>query len=333
MGCRKARLEPAFPLRCGSCMMMARMPDGLSVVIPTSGKAVFLESVLQALRNQGRPVAEVIVVDNNAVPRVPRQPAATVIHEPRAGLSAARNAGLAAARNEYVAYLDDDAVPEAAWAEHLLEGMRRYGALAAGGTVELATAEAFPAWLPPESRALLAELLYDGADIPDLDESRYLVGANFCVRKNVLERFGGFRADFGRVENLLRSSEELELCRRIQKAGGRVSFIAAARVFHQVRAGRLTRRYLLSRAYWQGRSDAQLDLLHGKPAGDGSGANVLREFRALLSPEPSRRFLQFQKAARRLGYGIEVLEAAWHRQSNCAAACRGSETKAPPGAV
>lgn len=312
-GLQEARQASGFLLRSGSVMMIPRMPDGLSVVIPTSGKAVFLERVLQALRSQGWPLAEIIVVDNNAVPQVPPQPPVTVIHEPRAGLSAARNAGLAAARSEFVAYLDDDAVPEPAWAGQLLAGMRCYEALAAGGTVQLATGEALPAWLPRESRSLLSELLYDGADIPDLDESRYLVGANFCVCRNAVERLGGFRSDFGRVGNLLRSSEELELCRRIQKAGGRVSFIAAARVFHQVRAGRLTRRYLLSRAYWQGRSDAQLDLLHGKPAGDGSGANVLRELGALLSPEPSHRFLQVQKIARRLGYGIELLEAAWFK--------------------
>lgn len=309
-------------------MMMAPMsastPVRLSVVIPTSGPAIFLEKVFRALRAQALLPAEVIVVDNNEAPRLGAEslaglPSATLIHESRPGLSAARNAGLAAARSEYVAYLDDDAEPDPQWARQLVDGMSRYDAAAAGGTVELLTSEPLPAWLPEESRSLLSELLYEGADIPDLDGTRYLVGANFCVRRDAAARVGGFRLDFGRVGKVLRSCEELELCRRIRKGGGRISFLAAARVFHHIRPGRLTRRYLLSRSYWQGRSDAMLHRLHGKPPGydpRGNGANLVAlcgEIGGLIFRGRSRQFRELQIIARKLGYGIEFLAEALFR--------------------
>lgn len=254
--------------------------EPLSVVIATYGPAAHLVQVLRALANQTCQCFDVVVVDNNEHPRTQSvceelAPRVRFLHCAGQGLSAARNAGIAATRGEYVAFLDDDSVPEITWAAELQSGLRRYGCAAAGGRVELALeGGSLPNWYPEPLRSLLSELRYDAVDIPFITGSQYVVGANFCVNRRYLETVGGFRLDFGRVGSCLRSSEEVELCKRITKAGGQIAFLAAPAVWHQIRSERCTFGYLLRRSIWQGRSDACMEALHGRAAALGARSDL-----------------------------------------------------------
>jgi len=253
--------------------------DNISVVIPTYGEGRFLRDVLQALAHQTYDCFNVTVVDNNEFPSAwpicePFTPRVAFIHCPQRGLSAARNAGIGATRGEYVAFLDDDSVPERTWAAELHNGLCRYKCAAAGGRVELAFDGCLPDWYPQELRFLLSELRYEGADIPAIADAQYVVGANFCVARRYLEAVGDFRLDFGRYGSCLRSSEELELCKRIIKSGGRVAFLSAPVVWHHIQEHRYTFKYLLKRSLWQGRSDAYLEVLHGRPVAFGRRSNL-----------------------------------------------------------
>jgi len=239
-----------------------------AVVIPTYGEAPFLENVLTALAGQTYADFDILVVDNNPEPRACKRCAGIprpieLLHCPKRGLSAARNAGITATRAEYIAFLDDDSIPAPTWAEELDAGLRRHDCGAAGGRVELSMEGDLPGWYPERMRCLLSELDYD-SDIPAIGDSQYVVGANFCVARRYIELVGGFREDFGRDGPRLQSNEELELCRRIIKAGGAVTFLARAVVRHRIPKHRSTFRFLLQRSLWQGRSDAALDVLHGR---------------------------------------------------------------------
>jgi len=243
----------------------------LSVVIPTYGDATHLPKVLQGLADQTCQCFDVVVVDNNEDPRAQSvhevfAPRVRFLHCSQQGLSAARNAGITATQSEYIAFLDDDSVPEPTWAAELESGLRRYECAAAGGRVELALEGGLPTWYPEPLRSLLSELRYDAVDIPAITGSQYVVGANFCVGRRYIEAVGGFRLDFGRDGSRLRSSDEVELCKRIMKAGGRVAFLAAPVVWHQIPRERCTLSYILRRSIWQGRSDACVEALHGRPA-------------------------------------------------------------------
>ena len=247
----------------------------VTVVIPTCGGGPHLISVLQGLVGQTNRDFDVIVVDNNVIGQFSGPSlrcgnlSAVVLREPRNGLSHARNAGVAHATGSYVAFLDDDAVPSATWLDNLIEGMRRYGSAAAGGSVYLDLPCRPPYWFGRKERVLLSELLYSGNDIPVLAEDMYIVGANMCITRQAFDRVGLFSSGFGRTATSLRSSEELEFTRRLQTAGEPVSFIASADVHHQIDPFRITRRYLFVRAYWQGRSDALLESRWGRPASFG----------------------------------------------------------------
>ena len=295
------------------------MTTPITIVIPTCGAGSHLMSVLQGLVDQTDRDFEVIVVDNNPCARLSssalrfKDLSAAVVHEPRNGLTHARNAGVASARGPYVAFLDDDAVPTSTWVQTLVKGLRYYGSAAVGGSVELTLPHEAPPWLGAAERALLSELLYAGRDIPVLGDDMYIVGANMCITREAFTKVGLFSPGFGRTATSLRSSEELEFTRRLQVAGQRVSFIASARVHHHIDAFRLTEHYFVSRAYWQGRSDALLEARWGRPTSFGQrdcSANLnalcgrLRDF--AVEDNATARIRRRFALAREYGYCLQV---------------------------
>lgn len=251
------------------------MTPNATVVIPTFGDARHLEAVLGGLAKQNMRDFDVIVIDNNRHRSLSRALFATacipavLVHEPRNGLVHARNTGVRHATGRFIAFLDDDAVPTPTWLSELTSGLERYQSAVAGGSVTLHLGCDPPRWLGAAERTLLSELTYDGLDVPVLGDDMYIVGANMCIRRDAFDRFGLFSNGFGRTATSLRSSEELEFTRRLQSAGERISFVASAVVQHQIEPFRLTTRYMRSRSYWQGRSDALLEARWGRPESFG----------------------------------------------------------------
>jgi glycosyltransferase involved in cell wall biosynthesis len=92
----------------------------VSVIIPAHNADRFIADAVQSVRRQTLPVAELIVVDNDSSDRTAEIAGglnATVIKEPRRGLSIARNAGIRASSCEWIAFLDADDW----WASNKLE--------------------------------------------------------------------------------------------------------------------------------------------------------------------------------------------------------------------
>lgn len=297
--------------------MMPKVP-ACSVLIPSHGIASQLGQVLTALAEQTWKGFDVVLVDNNPDPRLfglqeRRTPyPLRVVHEPLVGLSRARNVAVTHARGEYVAFLDDDTVPERTWLAELYAGLHRHGAAVAGGSIGLGMQGKPPKWFNCDHRRLLAELLYDGHDIAAIHESQYICGGNMMTSVRTFEAIGGFLESFGRVGSVLRSSEELEWCQRLQAAGLTVSFIASARVTHIIGFDRLKLSYFLKRGYWQGRSDALLECRHGRPVDFGRRSNrqnieeLIKHLKAVVvAGKAGTRAGECIAVLRELGYCIQ----------------------------
>jgi GT2 family glycosyltransferase len=101
--------------------------NGLAAVICTRSRPALLRRALQSLTAQSCPPSELLVVDNAGPGE--RSAAAVVaafrgvryVREVRAGLDVARNTALARTRAPVIAFLDDDAVADRAWAGRLLD--------------------------------------------------------------------------------------------------------------------------------------------------------------------------------------------------------------------
>jgi glycosyltransferase involved in cell wall biosynthesis len=111
-----------------------------SVVVPTRDRPAALRACLDALA--GQTIAdglEVIVVDDasraadEVADAVGRHPRASLLRREGEGPAAARNAGARAARANLLCFTDDDCLPRAEWAQHLVEALQQ-GADAVAGT-------------------------------------------------------------------------------------------------------------------------------------------------------------------------------------------------------
>lgn len=102
------------------------MGAALSVVIPARNEQELIGECLAALREQGDPVDEIIVVDNGSTDGtadVARAvPGVIVMSEPRTGVTYARNAGLDAATGDLLARIDADTIVSPGWAEAIRRG-------------------------------------------------------------------------------------------------------------------------------------------------------------------------------------------------------------------
>lgn len=182
--------------------------------------------------------------------------------EPTLGLSAARNLAVRLARGAWLAFLDDDAVPAAGWLAAYEAALAAPGVEAAGGPVDPDFAGRLPDWLGPEFLPYVSA--WDrGPERHRLAYNEYPRGANMAFRREAFVRCGLFDLRLGRRGRSLRSCEEIELCLRLERAGGAVVYEPGARVRHRVEAERITPEWLLARFGAQGFSEAILEWKHG----------------------------------------------------------------------
>lgn len=240
-------------------------PPTLAVVIPTRDRPELLADCLSTLTHQTVSDFELLVVDDGSCTPidllVKDVDASFRCHrqDPR-GLNAARNAGSALTTAPIVAYLDDDTLVSPGWAQAVTAAFATTGCAGLAGRVDLQLPSEPPRWLTRHGRTFLAELDL-GGDRMWLDAPRLPVGANCAVRRDALERVGGFREGLDRVGASLISSGETELFRRLRDHGGRLLYDPSASVVHRVPADRLSLEWFHRRAYAQGTSDELVEAI------------------------------------------------------------------------
>ena len=243
-------------------------PPVVSVVVPTSNRASYLEVALASLARQD--VAhEVIVVDDGSSDRTPEVVAAagarSIRHHPPRGANAARNTGIQAAAADLVALVDDDVEAPPGWLRALADGAAAHPDVEAFGGPIRARLEG------PAPRACGRELPpITTLDLgPEDREAELVWSANMLVRRAAIERVGGFD------EQLPTGGDEEEWLRRLRSAGGRVMYLAAAGLDHR-RAGDDARlRSLMRGAYHRGRNLRAYDRRRGAAPSLGRELRVL----------------------------------------------------------
>lgn len=228
----------------------------ISVLIATRDRAPLLAATLDALAVQQWPGPyEVLVVDNGSkdatrsvVETAAARSTAPVLyrHEPRPGKSHALNTAVLHAHGDLLVLTDDDVLPGPNW-------LAAYAHAFENPTLDFAAGRILPLWEAQPPR-WMSPALYGVLAIPDggtvrlplgkrLNDHIMPIGANMAIRRQVIDRVGGWNPDLGKLLNTLRTGEDHEFALKMTKANLRGMYEPDAWVRHRVPADRLTRAY------------------------------------------------------------------------------------------
>lgn len=203
----------------------------VTVVVPTYRRPLQVRGCLEALAAQRLDEPwEVVVVDDGSPeppdPRVESLVAARgwrLVRQANAGPSAARNRGVQEARGEFIAFTDDDCLPEPAWLETLLRAVReRPHALVGGTTVNGLTGDFFAS-----TSQLIVDLVYEHFNA-DPDDGYFLASNNILCARHLFLEIGGFDESFPRA-----GAEDRDFCDRWRMRGWPIVWRPEARVEHR----------------------------------------------------------------------------------------------------
>lgn len=261
---REGHYEPLVAAAGGGRLAVApaarvvRASEGprASVIVCTRDRADEVAACVRACVAHGVTAdgCELIVVDNGAEPLALEPPAGVrVVREPVAGLSRARNAGAAAAAGEILVYLDDDARPGPGWLESLRDAFADPRTAIAGGPIHaLWPPDRPPGWPPPGTESLFSVLSLGDADTT-FPAHAEVYGANWGVRRSILEAVGGFDVRFGAGEGGRLGGEEFMAATQVHRLGlGAGRYVTAAGVGHRIEAERVDEGYMALRAFRNG---------------------------------------------------------------------------------
>ncbi|MBR1920648.1 MAG: glycosyltransferase, partial [Kiritimatiellae bacterium] len=194
----------------------------VSVVVACPRRSWMLDECLAALAAQTYRDFETIVLPDEAFdpPAVAAAAGLSIIPTGKVRPAEKRNRGIAAATGEVVAFIDDDAYPDAHWLEYAVRyfGDETIGAV--GGPGVTPTGDPF--------LARMGGRVYENWMVSGNYRYRYKAGGvrrdvddypscNLFVRKSVLDSFGGYRTDFWPGEDTL-------LCKDITDGGKRIVY-------------------------------------------------------------------------------------------------------------
>ena len=192
----------------------------VSVVIACPRRSWMLDECLGALANQTYRNFEVIVLPDADSQLSTLNFKLSTLPTGKVRPAEKRNIGIKAAKGEIIAFIDDDAYPDAHWLEYAVRyfGDETIGAVGGPGVT-------------PPGDSFLARMggrVYDNLLVSGNYRYRYKAGGvrrdvddypscNLFVRKSLLDSFGGYRTDFWPGEDTL-------LCKDIVDAGKRIVY-------------------------------------------------------------------------------------------------------------
>lgn len=234
------------------------------MVIATRDRPQFAREALAAANKALRPDDSLIIVDSasrepTAFAGIAAAAGATLLRCDEPGTSRARNLGWHASSTEFVAFTDDDCLPDSRWLTAALETFERLP------SVGFVTGQVVPemsgtprAWLNLSVTERKESATFGSGD----DPTEIGHGANMAWRKSALEKIDGFDEALG-PGTPLRAAEDVDAFWRFLAGGGAGAFNPESIVAHR---------------QWRGRA-SQLRVYVGYGVGSGALAVKIRRLR------------------------------------------------------
>lgn len=225
-----------------------------TIIVATKDRLDAIIRLLESFRNLReleRIQPEIIIGDNNsrdgtweALQRESRTfpVELRLIRVTTPGKCAVMNEAIRTSKGKILAFLDDDVIVDPGWLESIDRFLAHNTYQVAQGVIRIPSPEAED---PHINRLLdryrtIPRLDY-GSTRQTLDS---LNGANLIIYREVLDQIGHFDQRLG--PGAAGTSEDVELARRIVRAGLKIGFIQEAVVYHRVDRSRLTDEYFKS---------------------------------------------------------------------------------------
>jgi glycosyltransferase involved in cell wall biosynthesis len=223
----------------------------LSVVVCTYNGEARIGQVLDRVRSQIQTESitwEVLVIDNNSRDNtkqvVAKYPEVRYVFEPQQGLAFARSRAVKEATGQWIAFLDDDTLPDQNWVTQAYQFAQTHPEIGAfGGQIH-------PEYEvePPKGIQKVAPYLaiVERGSEPHRYDRVLPPGAGLVVRRQVwLDHMPEQLALVGRTTAAMLASEDIEAILYIQKAGYEIWYNPEMHLYHQIPKWRIERSYLL----------------------------------------------------------------------------------------
>lgn len=195
----------------------------VSIIIPTYNRPSALSSCLSALAQLDYKPYEVIIVDDGGdifLDDVISQYSVTLIKQNNMGAGSARNRGIEVANGDYIAFVDDDTQPASDWLTQLINSATQHADIIAGGYTQNR--------LTNNIYSIASQLIIDMSyEYYQTEHSAsFFTSNNMLIPTDTLRQLGGF-------DELMRCSEDRELCFRWVQTGRILQYIPTAIMYHE----------------------------------------------------------------------------------------------------
>jgi len=255
-----------------------------TIAICTYNRVATLKRTLQSLDHlRGRYSFEVIVVNGPSTDGTHEYLAGRddlrLLDNPRPNLSVSRNMAIANAAGRYIAFIDDDAIPEPDWLEMMLDMLEAEPEISAlGGFIRDANGIGF------QAKYVYCDVFGRGYPCDDPEYATYLsrekrlylslTGTNVVFRRKDLLEVSGFDEAFAYF------LDETDVNKRMHDRGMRLEMLPGAEVHHKYAPSHLrSGDQVAKNMYPIARSVAYFALVHGVPeVGWSATADRIRKF-------------------------------------------------------
>jgi glycosyltransferase involved in cell wall biosynthesis len=307
--------------------VVARYVPSIAVVISTRDRGPEAAAAARAVLLSSSDLELVVVDQSNddetyGALSLIDDPRLRVIRSSLRGLSNARNVGVAATTAPNIAFTDDDCRPPPGWAASMLAALDAHpgAGLVFGAVIGPRTdkGDFVPEFMPSKT-------IVEGRMPTSVTEIG--IGANFAVRREVLDRLGGFDPLLGAGAPRFRGAEELDLVMRALYRGERVVNVTEKPVFHAgIRHGTDVRRLIVSYRIATGAAfgkNARLTPSQGvRDCVRRAGADLAESGRALFQgrrPRPASMIYFLTGVCQSFRYGVDRKSLRFVDRDRCRA--------------
>ncbi len=195
----------------------------VSIIIPTYNRPAALSNCLSAIAQLDYTPYEVIVVDDGGDTPLDdeiSQYSVTLVHQENKGAGSARNHGIEVANGDYIAFIDDDTQPASDWLTQLINSATQHRDMMIGGYTQNRLTDNIYA----VASQFIIDMSYEYYQTEP--SASFFTSNNMLIPTDALRQLGGF-------DEVMRCSEDRELCLRWLQTGRKLQYVPTAIMYHE----------------------------------------------------------------------------------------------------